>query len=392
MKYSFRRRLLYGTYGQDFTSWTMFEALDSLRHIVKTSRLSIDNFVFRLHYKATVLILLTCCLLVGSRQYFGDPIECAQSDDIPHKLIDSYCWIHSTFTLPRALNKIIGTEVAHPGVDKTNSDDEKVYHAYYQWVTIALFLQAVLFYIPHYLWKSWEGQKMRALVLGLDNPVLDDEEKEKRKELLTRYLYSNMRNQNLYFVKFFVCEIVNAVNVLSQIWLVDAFLEGEFTTYGIKVIEFAKMNQEDRTDPMIRIFPRVTKCTFHKFGPSGDIQRHDALCVLTINVINEKVYVFLWFWFVILAILSISSVVYRLLLIISPDLRRFVLRTCYGLVSRRRRIDVVSDEGGVGDWFVLNLLGKNLDSFNFKSLIDHLSRRCEFSRTNGSTIDSVTDI
>ena len=44
---------------------------------------------------------------------------------------------------------------------------------------------------------------------------------------------------------------------------------------------------EDRLDPMSRIFPRVTKCTFNKFGPSGSLQRRDAMCVLPVNIINE---------------------------------------------------------------------------------------------------------
>ena len=34
---------------------------------------------------------------------------------------------------------------------------------------------------------------------------------------------------------------------------------------------------------------RMTKCTFHKYGGSGTIQKFDALCVLGMNIINEKV-------------------------------------------------------------------------------------------------------
>ena len=44
---------------------------------------------------------------------------------------------------------------------------------------------------------------------------------------------------------------------------------------------------EDRVDPMARIFPRVTKCTFNKFGPSGSLMRRDAMCVLPVNIVNE---------------------------------------------------------------------------------------------------------
>ena len=51
-------------------------------------------------------------------------------------------------------------------------------------------------------------------------------------------------------------------------------------------------------------FLRITKCTFHKYGPSGTIERHDAMCVLALNIINEKIYVMLWFWLIILAVMT----------------------------------------------------------------------------------------
>lgn len=77
-------------------------------------------------------------------------------------------------------------------------------------------------------------------------------------------------------------------------YIIDTFLNGTFMTYGTEVIEFMSMNQENRTDPMIEIFPRVTKCTFRKYGPSGTIQTHDVLCVLALNILNEKIYILLW--------------------------------------------------------------------------------------------------
>lgn len=52
------------------------------------------------------------------------------------------------------------------------------------------------------------------------------------------------------------------------------------------------------------LFIQVTKCTFHKYGPSGTIQTIDGLCILPLNIINEKIYVFLWFWFIFVAVVS----------------------------------------------------------------------------------------
>ena len=73
-----------------------------------------------------------------------------------------------------------------------------------------------------------------------------------------------------------------------------------------QVASMMQEDPEDRVDPMARVFPRVTKCTFKKFGlkfqiiyfqnfqslllkkgPSGTLQTHDSLCVLPVNIINE---------------------------------------------------------------------------------------------------------
>ena len=56
----------------------------------------------------------------------------------------------------------------------------------------------------------------------------------------------------------------------------------------------------------IYYFPKVAKCTFERFGPTGTIEVFDGLCVLPINIINEKIYIFLWFWFVLLGRNSIE--------------------------------------------------------------------------------------
>lgn len=36
--------------------------------------------------------------------------------------------------------------------------DETLHHTYYQWVPFVLFIQAIMFYMPHYTWKKQEGE------------------------------------------------------------------------------------------------------------------------------------------------------------------------------------------------------------------------------------------
>ncbi|CAG2183160.1 unnamed protein product, partial [Oppiella nova] len=203
--------------------------------------------------------MIAFSLLVTSVQFFGQPIHCIQKDDIPNDLLETYCWIHSTFTLPHALNKKVGVEVAHPGVDQYKPGDTKTYHSYYQWVWIVLFMQALVFYVPRYLWKLWEGERLKSLVLGLNKPIMPEKVKNEQIGLLVLYLKSNIRYHNWYFFYFVICEVLNFVNVIIQMYVIDAFLGGAFSSYGSDVLNYTEKDQEDRVDPMIATFPRMTK-------------------------------------------------------------------------------------------------------------------------------------
>ena len=115
----------------------------------------------------------------------------------------------------------------------------------------------------------------------------------------------------IFSPRFVACEVMNLGNVSLQIYLIDRLLGGEFSTYGLQVFQYARLDDEERMDPMVRIFPKVTKCTFHNFGVSGTIQKFDGLCILPINMINDKIYIGIWFWLFLLLIISIVYMIYR---------------------------------------------------------------------------------
>lgn len=94
-------------------------------------------------------------------------------------------------------------------------------------------------------------------------------------------------------------------------WLMNKFFDGEFVSYGWKVLNYSEAPQEQRIDPMVYVFPRVTKCIFHKYGPSGSIVKTDSLCLLPLNIVNEKTYIFIWFWYIILLVMLVGLVIYR---------------------------------------------------------------------------------
>ena len=154
----------------------------------------------------------------------------------------------------------------------------------------------------------------------------------------------------------------------------DRFFDGTFLTFGIEVISFAERDQEDRIDPMVYIFPRMTKCIFHKFGRSGEIERHDAMCILPLNIINEKIYIFLWFWMIILMLLTLTVPVYRFLIVFSPRMRAYLMYLRFRIL-KREVINIIIKKSQVGDWLLIYLLGQNVDSLIFKDVIQELARK-----------------
>ena len=90
-------------------------------------------------------------------QYVGDPIECIKREDdkINSKLIDTYCWIHGTYTKhpPKAGDiegRLARDHLKFARCDPNDPPDENGcwHHAYYQFVVMILIIQAGCFYFP----------------------------------------------------------------------------------------------------------------------------------------------------------------------------------------------------------------------------------------------------
>merc|ERR1711955_137828 len=127
-------------------------------------------------------------------------------------------------------------------------------------------------------------------------------------------------------MKFVTCEIINFANVIGQIYLTDMFLGYQFTKYGRDVFSISEGDLNQRNDPLNEVFPKVTKCSFHKYGPSGTIQKHDALCVLPLNIINEKIYIFLYFWFILVASITGIFIMYRFAVVFGAGIRTAMIQ------------------------------------------------------------------
>jgi innexin len=82
----------------------MYKLLGGLKDYFKIQEIQTDNAVFRLHNVFTTVLLLTCSLIITATQYVGNPISCIVSG-IPTHVVNTFCWISSTFTMPDAYKR-----------------------------------------------------------------------------------------------------------------------------------------------------------------------------------------------------------------------------------------------------------------------------------------------
>jgi hypothetical protein len=117
-------------------------------------------------------------------------------------------------------------------------------------------------------------------------------------------------------------------------------------------------------------------CTIPNVGAAGGNQAHNGLCVLTQNVINEKIYLFLWFWYFFLGPVSIFFIFFRLMTILFDGVRFSLI---YKTIRHKYDDDVrkcltyVLNKGQIGDWFVLYQLCKNCNKYFFRQFIKELA-------------------
>ena len=75
--------------------------------------------------------------------------------------------------------------------DSRNKDNINT-KAYYQWVPFMLFLQGCMFYIPHVIYKNFEGGRVKGYIDGLQNWVLDNNERSDKEHELAKNVVENI--------------------------------------------------------------------------------------------------------------------------------------------------------------------------------------------------------
>jgi len=94
-------------------------------------------------------------------------------------------------------------------------------------------------------------------------------------------------------------------NVIGQLFLLNEVLSIKYSSFGADIVR-SMVDNVDWSEDSYVAFPRVTLCDFKVRGQDmANVHRYTVQCVLPINIYNEKIYVFLWFWMLFVAFASI---------------------------------------------------------------------------------------
>jgi len=251
------------------------------------------------------------------------------------------------------------------------------------------------------LWKMWDGDKIKTICnlnvsgkcqLKQRGLVKKDEEvKFKSLNKAAVYFVGHISYNKTYAIAFVLCEVLNLVIVLLNFWFTNIFLSNKFHNYGPRVLGYLNGDPDSPENPMNEVFPKVAKCDFHKYGPSGNIVRYDILCVLALNIINEKIYLFLWFWFVCLIIIGGLQLIYRAVLVLLPGLRNKIIKH---KVAPKYHTSATEMLGKIGypEWFLLKLLSVNIDTMKFGELVEQINYLLYKRSPNGRVASASPDL
>ena len=92
-----------------------------------------DDFSDRLSYRYTSALLIVFAIVVSTKQYVGEPIQCwvpAHFTGNHEEYTNNYCWIRNTYYLPY-----------EEYVPKESEDHKRAMIPYYQWIPMILLVQ-----------------------------------------------------------------------------------------------------------------------------------------------------------------------------------------------------------------------------------------------------------
>jgi len=283
----------------------------------KGDELTIDNPLFKLHHQATTFIVMFGLLFIFLENHLdGRAIICQGGDQYAR----SYCWIHGTAYVKEHLQgKATGCFVDQ---SKLESPADAPVTAYYLWLPFLLTFCFGFAKMPRSLWRNLlEGGMLKNIIGTGGDPA----------QIASNFADFRTRFARYHFY-FGFCEFLNLLMCLLSMFVTDALLLNKFFGYGQEVFKYIWAEKHISADgkylthdPMCELFPTEVSCYIRIGATTGGIDASNYLCILNNNIFNQKYFLVLWMWWMVLIGFSVIGLIYRFARMMIPDLSRSIL-------------------------------------------------------------------
>jgi hypothetical protein len=370
-----------------------------------------DDGVDRLHHRYTSVLLVVFAVLVTMQQYVGKPITCwvpAEFTSSHTKFTNNLCWANNTYW--RAFEEEI------PKVHEGHLRREIIY---YQWMPFVFLMQAFFFYVPCLVWRTFNSKAgvdsdniletagtfqraqkfasrdktLRLLTMQIDRFLCSPRLRYGWRQSIQHALRSAVcclcgrRNGSYLLLLYIFTKLLFIANVFGQLFILNSLLRTEYNLFGVEAVKNLLNEREFLNDA---IFPKVTMCDVH-IRVLGNVQRYTLQCLFPINLYTERIYTFLWFWFVLVLAITFANLLswlYRGFLGFSRKgyIEKYLcLYDDSDLSSVKIFVDAYLKLDGV---FLLRLIGHNTDGITASEITNALwdHWRVKMAKKNDNTL------
>ncbi|XGW23962.1 hypothetical protein V3C99_005847 [Haemonchus contortus] len=271
----------------------------------------------RLNYYYSTMVIMVLSVTITAKQYVGSPLQCwvpAQFTKAWEQYAENYCFVYNTYWV-------------RPDEDVPDSVDTRVAQQliYYQWVPFIMALEAAFFYFPMVFWSqvnnrsglnvenlvrmavaaetaedSGREKKVSAICTHLENSVQLQISRSDGASLLTRLTKFGQLDGTYVCNVYLITKIIYVINLVMQFLMMNKFLGQNDPYWGVHILSDILTGTDWELSGN---FPRIAMCDF-QVRVLGNLQRYSIQCVLSLNMFNEKIFLFLYFWFILVGILT----------------------------------------------------------------------------------------
>lgn len=230
----------------------------------------------------------------------------------------------------------------------------------FQWSILSFVFSGTSFLCCKFVWKFIESNHLTFLSSKCQDSLL---EPEKRGELATdivSYINKCERGQNL-MKKYVIANLISlGVMVGIFIWYLESvdYFSNPFSVNDFN--KWTRADMEQRTDIMIKLFPRRLVFPYESTGNSGTLQRSGIVCIAVVNHVLEKLYVSAIIFLTLITSLQVVSI-----------LVSFFAITLFHITTKRNNKKIMGLRNFTyGQRLILALLYKNIDAHLWCAVLD----------------------